>query len=589
MPVVNADVAAVLDEIADLLEVQDANVFRVRAYRNAARTVGNLGRSVRAMLARGEKLDDLPGIGADLAGKIAEIADHGSCAQLEELRTSVPPAVTELLRLPRLGPRRVQALRRDLGIESLQQLREAAQQGRIAGVPGFGPRTQQQILDAVRQRMSEAPRVRLDVALQVAEGLLGELAAVPGVTQAVAAGSLRRRRDTVGDLDLVVTTSRSTAAMQRFTGSADVRSVLSKGLTRSSVVLRDGLQVDLRAVAPASFGAAWLYFTGSKSHNIALRRIAQDKGMKLNEYGLFRGAERVAGRTEEEVYAALGLPWIAPELREDRGELDAARRHALPPLVERRHLRGDLHVHTSATDGRATLEAMAAAAQEQGLEYLAITDHSARIALVHGLDPARLARQIDAIDAFNAQPGRIRVLKGIEVDIMEDGRLDLPLAMLGRLDLVVGAIHHRFDLPRARQTERILRAMDQPCFTILAHPTGRLLGERAAYDIDMQRVVRHARERGCFLELNAHPARLDIDDMACRMAKDEGVLVSIATDAHSPQEFANLEFGIGQARRGWLGPQDVLNTRALAALMPLLARTMGHPAPRAERQLEPTP
>jgi DNA polymerase (family 10) len=431
--------------------------------------------------------------------------------------------------------------------------------------------------------------MRLDVAGQVAEALLAELGSVPGVKRAVAAGSLRRRRDTVGDLDLLVATSRGAAVMDRFTGAPDVRSVLAKGGTRSTIVLRDGLQVDLRAVPPASFGAAWMYFTGSKAHNIALRRIAQDKGLKLNEYGLFRGAERVAGRTEEEVYLALGFPWIPPELREDRGEIAAARRRALPPLVERSHLRGDLHVHTRETDGRDTLEAMAAAAVAQGLEYIAITDHSARIALVHGLDAGRLARQVDAIDEFNAKQGRIHVLKGIEVDILEDGRLDLPLDVLRRLDLVVGAIHHRFDLPRPAQTARILRAMDQPCFSILAHPTGRLLGERAAYDVDMPRIVRHARERGCFLELNAHPARLDIDDVACRMAKDEGVLVSIATDAHSRAEFANLEFGIGQARRGWLGPNDVLNARPLAGLMPLLARTMGRAAARAERQLEPTP
>jgi DNA polymerase (family 10) len=377
--------------------------------------------------------------------------------------------------------------------------------------------------------------------------------------------------------------------MERFAAGADVQRVLSKGSTRASVVLKSGLQVDLRAVTPASFGAAWIYFTGSKAHNIELRRLAQDAGLKLNEYGLFRGSKHVAGDSEASVYGALGLAFIEPELREGRGEIEAAHENSLPHLVELADLRGDLHSHTRESDGYATLEAMAEAARERGFQYLAVTEHSKRLALAHGLDAGRLARQMVRIDELNARLKGIQLLKGVEVDILEDGALDLPDAILKRLDLVVGAIHHRFDLPRDKQTDRLLRAMDHPHFSILAHPTGRLIDEREAYDIDLPRVIRKARERGCFLELNAHPARLDLNDVACRMARDEGVLVSINSDAHSTLEFDSLRLGVGQARRGWLQPADVLNTRGLEELRPLLAATMGRSAPHPRRAAKAVP
>ncbi len=582
MPIVNADVAAVFNQIADLLEVQGANPFRIRAYRNAARTVDELGSSLAAMLARGEDLDALPGIGPDLAGKIAEIVATGTCEQLERLRKEVPPAITELLAIPRLGPKRVRALHDELGIETLPELLNAAREGRIGQVKGFGARMEQQILEAAASRLAQERRFKLQVALQVSDALLSELKAVPGVRQAVAAGSLRRMRDTVGDLDLLVTTQRGSAVMDRFAGSPDVQRVLSKGRTRASVVLRSGMQVDLRSVPPASFGAAWLYFTGSKAHNIALRRLAQEAGLKLNEYGLYRGNERIAGESEVSVYRALGLPFIEPELREDRGEIEAARGHRLPRLVRLADLRGDLHSHTKASDGNDTLQAMAEAARARGWQYLAVTEHSKRLALARGLDADRLARQIDQIDKLNASLEGMVLLKGIEVDILEDGKLDLPDAVLKRLDLVVGAIHHRFDLPRDRQTDRLLRAMDQPCFTILAHPTGRLIDERPPCDIDLQRVIRHARGRGCFLELNAQPERLDLTDLACRMARDEGVLVSINSDAHSTLGLDDVRLGIGQARRGWLRARDVLNTRPREELRALLDAAMGRAVqPRA--------
>ncbi len=563
MPVVNADVAA----IADLLEVQGANGFRVRAYRNASRVLSELGRSVKTMVDRGEDLDALPAIGPDLAAKIIEVVSTGSCALLERLRRELPPTVTELLKVRGLGPRRVRALHAELGIGSLAELHAAAEAGRVRSVHGFGPKLQQVILDATIERLHEEHRFKRSVATELAETILGELAAVPGVEQAVAAGSLRRARDTVGDLDLLVTAREGSAVIEKFASAAAVSRVLSRGGTRASVVLTSGLQVDLRAVPPESFGAAWLYFTGSKAHSIALRKLAQDKGLLLNEYGLYRGDHRIAGTTESSVYRALGLAFIEPELRENRGEITAARERRLPTLVQLADLCGDLHAHTNESDGRDSLEAMADAAHARGLQYLAITDHSRRLTVAHGLDADRLARQIDRIDELNARRQGAVLLKGVEVD--------LPNSILRRLDLVVGAVHHRFDLPRDRQTERLLRAMDHPCFSILAHPTGRLIDERPGCDIDLVRVLRKARERGCFVELNAQPQRLDLDDLACRMARDEGVLVSIASDAHGALEFGHLRDGIGQARRGWLEASDVLNARSLDALRPLLNVTMG--------------
>jgi DNA polymerase (family 10) len=380
-------------------------------------------------------------------------------------------------------------------------------------------------------------------------------------------------RETVGDLDILVTAAPGSDVMQRFAHYDEVAEVLSSGGTRSSVMLRCALQVDVRVVEQASFGAALCYFTGSKAHNIVMRRLAQERGLKLNEYGVFRGEQRIAGDDEESVYASVGLPWIPPELREDRGEIEAARAGRLPKLVELADLKGDLHVHTKATDGHDTLREMAQAAKKRGLEYIAITEHSRRLAVARGLDPQRLLKQCDEIDRLNAQSPGIVILKGIEVDILEDGTLDLPDSVLRQLDLVVAAVHSKFDLPRAKQTKRILQAMDNRHFTILAHPTGRMIEQREPYDVDMLRIIRHAHGRGCFLELNAHPERLDLLDSYCLMAKQEGVHIAIDSDAHSVLDFENLRFGVGQARRGWLEASDVLNTRSLHALRPLLRRT----------------
>jgi len=526
--------------------------------------VGELGTDVAQTIVEHGELPKLPGIGADLEGKLRELAATGTCKLLEQLRRKFPAGITELLALPGLGPKRVRALY-EKGLHSLERLQQAAAQGRLRELPGFGELTERRILEAVRARASKARRFKLAFAAQYAEPYAKHVGGV-------VAGSYRRMKETVGDLDFLVAAEHPHLAIERFVRYPEVKEVGAQGSTRAAVVLACGLPCDLRVVEPGCFGAALHYFTGSKAHNIALRKLGIERGLKINEYGVWRGKRRVAGETEESVYAAVGLPYIEPELREMQGELEAAREHRLPRLVELGDLRGDLHAHTRATDGRNTLREMALAARSRGLEYLAITEHSRRVAMAHGLDPRRLAGQIDEIERLNGELDGVTLLKGIEVDILEDGSLDLPDAVLARLDLVVGAVHSKFNLPRARQTERILAAMDHPMMTILAHPTGRLIGSREAYELDMLAVMRKAQKRGVALELNAHPDRLDLTDAHCRMAKDEGVPVSIASDAHSADGLDVLRFGVGQARRGWLEKDDVLNTRTLAQLRAWLAR-----------------
>jgi len=566
VPLHNADIAAVFEEIADLLELGDENPFRIRAYRNAARVVGSLSLDLAARLAEGAELPKLPGIGADLGGKIREIAATGSCKLLEQLRRKFPAGITALLALPGLGPKRVRALH-EARIDSLEDLRRAARAGRLPALPGFGEKTAQRIVAAAEARLVAPRRFKLAVAAQYAEPLAKYLGAV-------VAGSYRRMKDTVGDLDFLVVSSKPEEVSARFVRYPEVREVLAQGTTRSSVRLASGMQADLRVVPRQSYGAALHYFTGSKAHNIAVRKLGIERGLKINEYGVWRGEKRIGGETEESVYAAVGLPYIEPELRENQGELEAARRGELLRLLELSDLRGDLHAHTSASDGHNTLREMALAAKARGLEYLAITDHSRRLAMAHGLDPRRLEQQMAEIDVVNRELRGITLLKGIEVDILEDGSLDLPDSILSKLDLVVAAVHGGFGLSRARQTARVLKALDNPHVSILAHPTGRLLGEREACELDMLAVVRKAKRRGMALELNAHPDRLDLNDVHCRMAKDEGVLVAVGSDAHGVDGFEVLRYGVGQARRGWLEKKDVLNARPLAKLRSWLARAI---------------
>lgn len=570
----NADIADVFDRIADYLEIEGDNPFKVRAYRNASRTIRGLGPELKDMLASGAELTGLPGIGRELSAKIVEILETGTAQALEKMKQKVPAGVVEMLQIPNLGPKRVSALYHGLKIESLAALMDAAEAGRIRALPGFGAKTEQHIRESLKALALRPARVSIAAAGPPVERLAAYLRQVPGVAAVAVAGSFRRCRETVGDIDILVAAGAESPVMDRFTDFEDTRQVLARGETKSSLVLRSGLQVDLRRVAPESFGAALQYFTGSQAHNIAVRGLGRQRGLKINEYGVFDGEKKVAGDTEESVYRALGLAWIAPELREDRGEIEAAREDRLPELVEAADIQGELHAHTTATDGRNSLEEMALGAKRHGLKYLAVTDHSQYLKMVGGLDERRLLAQMEDIDRLNAKLKGFRLLKGIEVEILEDGRLDLPDRILQQLDLVIGSVHSHFRLPVRQQTERILRAMDQHFFSILGHPSGRLINEREPYAVDLAAVIRKAGERGCFLELNANPQRLDLTDTYCQMAKAAGVLVAVNTDAHSVDDFGQIRYGIGQARRGWLEKKDVLNARPLKELTRLLKRTM---------------
>ena len=573
MPVHNQDIAAIFDEIADLLELQQANPFRIRAYRRAAQTLRSQPHEVADRVAEGKPLQKLPGIGKDLEGKILEILGTGRCKTLEALRKKVPRGLEDLLHVPGLGPARVRRIHEELGVTSPARLRSAIEKGQLAALKGFGPKLSAKLAAALANPVTGERMLRATAA-GYATSLVRRLERIKGVEDVTVAGSFRRGRETVGDLDLLVASSEPSAVMAAFTGYDEVREVIAAGDTRSSIRLACGLQVDLRIVPGESYGAALHYFTGSKAHNIHVRRMGQRRGLKISEYGVFKGGKRVAGGTEESVFASVGLPWIPPELREDRGEIEAAAEGRLPELVGRGDLKGDLHVHTEDTDGTASLADMAAAARKAGLSYVACSDHSRYLGAYRGLDAKRLREQLEAIDRINAAQKRFTILKAIEVDILEDGSLALPDEVLQELDLVVGAVHSHFGLGRRRQTTRLLRAIDHRCFSILAHPSARLINERAPIRMDLERVVAGCAERGCFLELNAQPARLDLDDAGCRLAAEHGVRVSIASDAHRPGDFALLDGGVTQARRGWLGPGDVLNTLPLAKLRPLLRRTM---------------
>lgn len=567
----NLRIAEVFEEIADLLEVEDANPFRIRAYRNGARTVRAQDQSFAELVAAGVALPKLPGIGHDLTEKIGEIARTGDCQLLQRLHQEVPAGLADLLHLPGIGPKRVRQLYHELGIDSPAALQQALACGQVRQLPGFGPQLVERLRRAIGSRAAAEQRYLLPQAAAQARPLLEYLHALAQVERAVVAGSYRRRRETVGDLDVLVQgPDQVMAGILRYPA---IERVMMAGTTRASLRLRGGMQVDVRVVGADSFGAALQYFTGSKAHGIALRRRARAQGCKLNEYGLFRDGQQLAGRSEADIYRALGLPLIAPELRENSGEIAAAEQGRLPRLVELGDLRGDLHCHTRASDGSNSLRDMALAAQQHGWQYLAITEHSRRLSIAHGLDADRLLRQLDEIDRLNDELTSLTLLKGIEVDILADGSLDLPDVLLARLDLVVGAVHSHFHLSQAQQTARVRRAMDSPYFTIFAHPTGRLLLERDPYPLDIEAVIRHARQRGCFLELNAQPQRLDLNDQHCRLAKAEGVLLSIASDAHRVGDFELLDYGIGQARRGWLEPADVLNSRDLPQLRRLLRQS----------------
>ena len=572
MTIHNSEIADKFDRLADLLEIEDANPFRVRAYRNAARTVRGYPRSMSDLLDDGADLTELPDIGDDLAKKIQTLVDTGKLPLLEEVEARTPPALSELMKIEGLGPKRVRALNLELNIKTLDDLKQAAESGKIHEIAGFGDKSEEKIKKRVEKFTGEKPRTRLIEAEEIASPLVEYLKKAEGIKDIVIAGSYRRRKETVGDLDILITAKKGAPIMDHFTDYDEVDEVVSKGKTRSTVYLRSGMQVDLRVVPQVSFGAAQHYFTGSKAHNIEVRKLGIKKGYKINEYGVFKGDERIAGETEKSVYGSVDLPYIEPELREDRGELEAAKKGELPKLITLNDIRGNLHAHTKASDGHNTVKEMAAMAAKLGYEYLAITDHSKHLTVAGGLDKRRLMKQLEEIDKLNEQLDGITLLKSSEVDILEDGSLDWPDSVLKELDFTVCAVHHKFNLSRKKQTDRILRAMDDPYFNILAHPSGRLINERAPYETDLEKILEEAKSRGCFVELNAQPKRLDLTDDGCIMARELGVKISIATDAHSTADLEHMRCGVDQARRGWLQKTDVINCLPLKKLLKLFER-----------------
>lgn len=571
MPVQNAEIAEMFDHTAELLEIKGDNPFRSRAYRNAARVIERLPKSITGLLKAGEDLSELPGIGKDLAGKIAAIVATHKFDVLERLKCELPGDLGEIAALPGLGPKRVKLLYDSLGVRTLDDLRRVIQSGRLRHLKGFGLKSEQKLVAALAKPPAER-RFKLVEAEAEAEALLAYLRETKGLAEAVVAGSFRRRRDTVGDLDVLAIARNGASVGDRLVRYENVARVVAHGPTRTTIVLRSGLQVDLRVVPKASYGAALMYFTGSKAHNIALRGLASDRGWKLNEYGLFDDRRRIAGATENEIYRKLGLAMVPPEMREDRGEVALAATGELPKLITLGDIRGDLHVHSRWSDGTASIEEMAIAAKARGYAYIAITDHSKHVTIAHGLDSAQLARQLDEIDRVNEKLSGFTVLKGAEVDILADGKLDLPEKVLSRLDLVVAAVHYKFDLSRKAQTDRIIRAISNPHVSVIAHPTGRLINERAPYELDMEEIIAAAAEHGCCLELNGDPDRLDLGDIHAHAAKASGVRLAISSDAHAIGGLGNMRFGVDQARRGWLEAGNVINTRPIAELRKLLKR-----------------
>ena len=574
----NASIADAFDQIADLLDFQGANPFRVRAYRNSARTIRDYPEPLENLVVEGSKrLTEIEGIGDDLAQKIVTLVGTGELPMLVELQAKIPQSVLALLRIPGLGPKKAKLMYDQLGIKTLADLKMACEAHQVQKLKGFGAKTEQAILHGITIAEKAGQRLLWVEADQIVQTLKRELSACPSVKQLEFAGSYRRGKETVGDLDIVVVADdpgEVMDALARFVGNGQI---LGRGDTKMSIRLQSGFQIDLRVVPAESFGAALQYFTGSKEHNVAVRGIAKDKGLKVNEYGVYRidGDQEhyIGGRSEQEVYAAIGLPVFPPELRENRREFDLAAEGKLPKLIELDDLRGDLHMHTYETDGSASIAEMVEAARQRGRSYIAITDHSKRVSMANGLTAERLRKQWQLIDKINATLGKdFCVLKGIECDILESGELDLPDDVLAEADWVVCSVHYGQKQPREKITERIVGAIVNPHVDCIAHPTGRLIGRRDPYEVDIEAVFAAAKEHGKLLELNANPMRLDLSDILCAAAKTHGIPIVISSDAHSTDGMDVLRHGILQARRAGLTKEDVANTRSWREMKKLLAR-----------------
>jgi len=563
----NQQIAAVFQQLGDLMEIKGENAFRIRAFLRAAEAVHNLPDAAATMLVSG-KLKDVPGIGSGTATRIRQIIETGTCDDLQQLLQTLPKGLLDMMKVGGMGPKTVKLVYDELGVTSVDELEAAAKAGHVAELPRMGQRSQEKLLKAIAAYRRRIGRVLLGEALPQGEQVIAQLRGSPAIQRIHLAGSTRRRKETIGDLDVLVATTKSEQVMSRFVALPQVSEVIVRGDTKCSVKLDTGLQVDLRAVLPESYGAALHYFTGSQLHNIAIRDRAKRRGLRVNEYGVYREADnqRLCGETEEEVFDAVGLAFIPPELRENHGEIEAAEQRCLPDLITEHDLRGDLHVHTSDSDGRSSPLKMIEAAVAAGMQYVAITDHSSAQILANGLDKKRLREQMDRIGALEQQVGQIRILRGVEVDILSDGSLDLDHDLLRSLDWVVASVHTGLDMQAAPMTARIQKALETGLVDCLAHPTGRLLGERDPYAVEIEHVMDTAARLNVALELNCHYQRLDLDATHCRQARDRGIKIVINSDAHTATQLARREYGIYTARRGWLRPEDVLNAGPLDAI-----------------------
>lgn len=568
----NLEIAKIFNDIADLLEIKGENPFRIRAYRRAAQNIEGLAKDVAETPK--DELRKIPGIGQDLADKIEEYVKTGKLQSYEDLKKEVPEGLSTLLSVPSLGPKTAKLLFEKLNVKDVETLERLAREHKLIGLPGIKEKTEENILKGIEMLKRGMERQPLGKVLPIANDILEHLRKKASVKKLSVAGSIRRWKETIKDIDILVTSENPKEVMKAFVHLPHVKEILMQGPTKSSVIIHEGLQVDLRVVEEESFGAALAYFTGSKAHNIRLREMAVKSGLKINEYGIFREKDdkKLGGKEEEDVYRILGLPYIPPEMREDTGEIEAALSGRLPKLVEIGDIKGDLHVHSKWSDGSHDFEELVTEARKRGYQYIAITDHSKGLGIARGLTAERLMEEKKQIDALNKKLKGFSLLTGIEVDIRSDGKLDLPDDVLKKMDIVVASIHSGFKQSREQLTKRLVSAMKKPFVSIIAHPTGRLIGERDSYDIDINEVLKIAKETGTIIEINAYPLRLDLNDVYARMAKEMGIPLVISTDAHLLSHFEYMNYGVSIARRGWLEKEDILNTLSYNALIKVLKK-----------------
>lgn len=562
----NQEIANIFKEIVKILEIKGENPFRIRAYERAARNIEALSEGIEILIEE-DRVKDIPGIGKDLEGKIKEISDTGKLKYLDELKKDVPQGIIDMLRIPGVGPKTAKILHDELGILDLVMLERMVHAGKIRNIPGMKEKTEENILRGLALLKKGQDRMDLKTALDEVDLFVRQLQKLKGVKKISPAGSLRRMKDTVRDIDILLTSNKPEKIMDVFTSLPEVKDVLAKGPTKSSIITRDGIQVDVRVVEDSSYGAALMYFTGSKAHNIKLRQIAIKKGLKLSEYGIFKKSKKIAGKTEKEMYETLGLPYIVPELREDRGEIEAIAKEGLPKLIELGDIKGDLHTHSTWSDGGSSIEEMVIKARKLGYEYIAITDHSQGLKIAGGLDRQELYIKKREIDKLRRKYRDIKILFGTEVDIDSDGNLDYSDDILEEMDIVIAAIHTGFKQSAEKLTRRIIKACQNKHVDIIAHPTGRLWGAREPYELNIEEVLRVARDTSTALEINSFPQRLDLDDIHCRMAKDFSVMLAVNTDAHIAQQLELMKLGVATARRGWLEKKDVLNSLSFDRLV----------------------